>query len=38
MSGGDWDGLRITVGASEANVRVLEVAATLRLAESWAQT
>jgi histidinol-phosphate aminotransferase len=29
VSGGDWDGLRITVGEPEANVRVLEVAATL---------
>jgi histidinol-phosphate aminotransferase len=28
-SGGDWDGLRITVGEPAANERVLEVAATL---------
>jgi histidinol-phosphate aminotransferase len=28
-SGGDWDGLRITVGEPAANARVLEVAATL---------
>jgi histidinol-phosphate aminotransferase len=28
-SGGDWDGLRITVGEQVANARVLEVAATL---------
>jgi histidinol-phosphate aminotransferase len=28
-SGGDWDGLRITVGEPTANARVLEVAATL---------
>jgi histidinol-phosphate aminotransferase len=38
VSGGDWDGLRITVGEPEANVRVLEVAATLQPAESWAGT
>jgi len=37
VSGGDGDGLRITVGEPEANVRVLEVAATLP-AESWART
>ena len=29
-SGGDWDGLRITVGEPAANTRVLEVAATLK--------
>jgi histidinol-phosphate aminotransferase len=35
ISGGDWDGLRITVGEPAANVRVLEIAATLpRLPES----
>ena len=28
-SGGDWDGVRITVGEPAANIRVLEVAATL---------
>jgi histidinol-phosphate aminotransferase len=28
-SGGDWDGLRITIGEPAANTRVLEVAATL---------
>jgi histidinol-phosphate aminotransferase len=28
-SGGDWDGLRITVGEPAANARVLEIAATL---------
>ena len=28
-SGGDWDGLRITIGEPAANARVLEVAATL---------
>jgi histidinol-phosphate aminotransferase len=28
-SGGDWDGLRITVGEPAANARVLEVAAIL---------
>jgi histidinol-phosphate aminotransferase len=28
-SGGDWDGLRITVGEPAANALVLEVAATL---------
>jgi histidinol-phosphate aminotransferase len=28
-SGGDWDGLRITVGDPAANARVLEVAAAL---------
>ena len=28
-SGGDWDGLRITIGKPAANARVLEVAATL---------
>jgi histidinol-phosphate aminotransferase len=29
VSGGEWDGLRITVGEPAANARVLEVAATL---------
>ena len=29
VSGGDWDGLRITIGEPAANARVLEVAATL---------
>ena len=28
-SGGDWDGLRITIGEPAANERVLEIAATL---------
>jgi histidinol-phosphate aminotransferase len=32
VSGGDWDGLRITVGEPAANARVLEVAATLAAA------
>jgi histidinol-phosphate aminotransferase len=35
VSGGDWDGLRITVGEPAANARVLEIAATLpRASES----
>jgi histidinol-phosphate aminotransferase len=29
VSGGDWDGLRITIGEPAANERVLEIAATL---------
>jgi histidinol-phosphate aminotransferase len=33
-SGGDWDGLRITVGEPAANERVLEVAATLARASA----
>jgi histidinol-phosphate aminotransferase len=32
-SGGDWDGLRITVGEAAANARVLEVAAGLERAD-----
>jgi histidinol-phosphate aminotransferase len=35
VSGGDWDGLRMTVGEPAANARVLEIAATLpRASES----
>jgi histidinol-phosphate aminotransferase len=35
VSGGDWDGLRITVGEPAANARALEIAATLpRASES----
>ena len=29
VDGGNWDGVRVSVGETEANLRILEVAATL---------